>query len=155
MVGKAIAFLWDWTVRILVALLGLFALFWVIPCATSEAWFFAPVLLFIGLYLTVAPFAPDAVASALGWLGRQLSKPYNRFFVRYVAEPVEAGAAATGRLLEGVLILAFKVALWVLGIGIVIFVSWLLFKGVAALPVSVAIIIGAIIIAGALAARRY
>lgn len=149
-IGAAVAFIWDWTARICVALLGLLALVAGVTVVVTEVWFLSPILLFVGIYFAFTPFAPDSSAAAMKWLGRQLSRPYNRLFVPYVAEPVEAGAEVAGRVAEGLVVLVFKISLWVLGIALAIFLSWLSFKGIAALPVSVAVIIGAFIIAGAL-----
>lgn len=52
-------------------------------------------------------------------------------------------------LLVFAMFLARELGLWLLGIGIVCLIGWGLFAGVAALPVSVAVIIGALIIASA------
>ncbi len=49
-----------------------------------------------------------------------------------------------------VVMLAGQGVLWLVGIGILIAVGTIVFKGIAALPVSVAIILGAVIIASAL-----
>jgi hypothetical protein len=50
-------------------------------------------------------------------------------------------------------ILARELGVWLLGIGLFCLVGWALFAGVAALPVSVAVIIGALIIASAVGKR--
>jgi hypothetical protein len=47
------------------------------------------------------------------------------------------------------LILARELGMWLLGIGLVIGAGWALFAGIAALPVSVAVVVGALIIASA------
>jgi hypothetical protein len=65
----------------------------------------------------------------------------------------DTSGKAAGWLPVGLLILAMifarELALWLLGFGVVCLVGWALFAGLAALPVSVAVIIGALIIAGA------
>lgn len=150
----AIAVIWDWTARLSVALLGALALFVAATVTTTEFWILSPAFLFIGIYFVVTPFAPVFSARALGWIGRQLSRPYNRFFVPYVAEPVEASADVVGAVLERILVIAFKAALWIVGIIVVVVLGWVAFKGIAAVPVSVAVIVGALIIAGAVQSRR-
>lgn len=52
------------------------------------------------------------------------------------------------------LYLARELALWLLGIALVVGIGGLLFAGVAALPVSMAVIFGALIIAGAVANKK-
>jgi hypothetical protein len=46
-------------------------------------------------------------------------------------------------------ILARELGVWLLGIALLFVAGWALFAGIAALPVSVAVIIGALIVASA------
>lgn len=70
---------------------------------------------------------------------------------------VESSAKSSGLgALCFVVIAAFcarEAALWLLGIGLVVAVGWALYAGIAALPVSAAVIIGALIIASAISRR--
>lgn len=80
---------------------------------------------------------------------------YGSYFWAFESEDRRAGFAAVGAFVLG-LVFAREIGLWVLGLGawliglaILIGIGAALFAGIAALPVSVAVIIGAFIIAGA------
>jgi hypothetical protein len=66
----------------------------------------------------------------------------------------DKGPKTLGWLGLGLLVLAMFLArelgLWMLGLGVLCLISWGLFAGMAALPVSVAVIIGALIITSAM-----
>jgi hypothetical protein len=151
---EMIGLVWDWTVRLLVASLGLLGLA-ASGVVAFEGWFpLAVILTPISLYLIVAAFSPERAQAGAGWIKRQIAKPHDRYFVPYVVQPIEAVVDAAshgvGRLLVG----AFWVVVVVLGVALAGFAGWLVFKGIAAVPVSVAVIVGALIIAGALMSRR-
>ncbi len=153
----AVALIWDWTARLIVAFLGLIALVASATVTTTDFWFLAPVVFAIGLYFTVTPFAPRSSARAMGWIGRRLSRPYN-WLVQKVVEPIEAGADVVGPILERIITFSVRSALWIVAIALVLIIGllliWFAFQTIAAVPVSVAVIIGAVIIAGAVYSRR-
>jgi hypothetical protein len=151
-VGRWTGFIVEWTLRLVVAFIALTVLVWCVVATVSEPW--AIIGVPISAYFLLGMLVPDQLVAGRKWVGRHLSKPYNRYFVPYGAEPIEAAAEALFAFLSGLFKAAFGMALVVVGITICMVVGFMLFKGASALPVSVAVIIGALIIGGALGSRR-
>ena len=149
--GRGVEVVVAWTLKLFVAFLAV-----TIPMAVAfegGCHWWAAVVPFSALALSTC-FIPKRTERLCRWAGRQLSKPYNLYFVPYVAEPIERAAEWAEPVLESLIVGAFRIALVILGIALVLAVGIVLIAGVAALPVSIAVIIGALIIAGAVRARR-
>lgn len=151
-VGRWTGFIVEWTLRLVVALIALAVLIACAVATVSEPW--ALIGIPISAYFLLGMLVPDQLRAGLKWIGLRLSTPYNRYIVPYVAEPIEAAAEGAFAVLGRLLKFAFGMALAIVVIIICVVVGFMLFKGAAALPVSVAVIIGALIIAGVLGARR-
>lgn len=154
----------DWAVRAVVALLGALLIVAAVTVTLTDVWLLSPILLAIGLYLFVTPLAPNAAAFVMSWLGRTFSKPYNGFFAPYLFRPLDRGldfiettiertVEALGSLLGRLFVIALWIIAAIIGVIVVGGLGWLAFQSVAAIPVSVAVVIGAIIIAGAVRSR--
>jgi len=71
-----------------------------------------------------------------------------------IPEKLESLIKLLVRLAKLLLMLFLKIIFWIIGLGLLIGLCVLVFKGITALPVSVAVIIGAIIIAVAIKAKQ-
>ncbi|WP_374471185.1 hypothetical protein [Phenylobacterium sp.] len=142
----------EWIIRLTTTFIGVAVL---IGCAVSgmiEPWAFVGVP--ISAYIVLGMLVPNHMSKALKRTGALLSEPYNRFFLPYVVEPIESVAERVvplaGKALLGVA--GFAIAL--VGIVLLGFLGAAASKSLAALPVSVAVVVGAVIIASALASKR-
>jgi hypothetical protein len=77
---------------------------------------------------------------------------YAAYYYAFESTDKRAGWLAISGLIGG-LVFARELGLWLLGLVVVLGIGWALFAGIAALPVSLAVIVGALIIAGALSKR--
>lgn len=73
---------------------------------------------------------------------------YGAYFFAFESNDRRAGLAAVCAVIVG-FVFAREIGLWILGLSIIVGIGWALFAGIAALPVSVAVVIGAVIIASA------
>lgn len=73
---------------------------------------------------------------------------YGAYYFAFEDTGKKAGLAAVCALIVG-FVFARELGLWLLGLALVVGIGWALFAGIAALPVSVAVIVGALIIASA------
>lgn len=73
---------------------------------------------------------------------------YGAYYFAFEDTGKKAGLAAVCALIVG-FVFARELGLWLLGLAVVGGIGWALFAGIAALPVSVAVIVGALIIASA------
>lgn len=158
-VGRWVEFTVEWTVRLVVAAFALAIFGLAVVFVYSEHQFGWLVAMPVTLWVALGLLWPTGLSAGTRRLGRTLSKPYNALWVPYVAEPIEWVVERVFDrfvlpLVGGVLKLALHLVGWIVGIAIVVGIGWLIFAGMAALPVSIAIIIGALIIAGAVASRR-
>lgn len=74
---------------------------------------------------------------------------YGAYYFAFEDNRPKAWLGSTCALIVG-LVFAREMSLWLIGIGVVCLIGWALFAGIAALPISVAVIVGALIIASAL-----
>lgn len=77
---------------------------------------------------------------------------YGAYYLAFEETGKKAGLAAVCALIVG-FVFARELGLWLLGFAVVGGIVWALFAGIAALPISVAVIIGALIIAGAVSKK--
>ena len=77
---------------------------------------------------------------------------YGAYYFAFEDTGKKAGLAAVCALIVG-FVFARELGLWLLGLALVIGIGWGLFAGIAALPVSIAVIVGALIIASAVSKK--
>jgi hypothetical protein len=137
----------EWAFRLLVFFLALAGLIFSV-LATASGEIVALLGVPVSLYFASIMIWPGCSK----WIGCQLDR-FNGLVETCFAEPVERLAAAIFKIAAPIIKLGFWAMLAIIaGIGAIIGVVFIA-KGVAALPVSAAIIIGAIIIASALGQR--
>ncbi len=143
---------WDWFARLFTSMFGLLLTVGMVVAVFEASPFFAITVPFC-LYLIATPIIPDRTKAVLQWIGRQFTKPYDRLLLPYVVEPIEKVGEAVGEKLWRIIIVVIWVAVAIVVIVAGTFAGWFALKMVAAIPVSIAIIIGALIIANALRPR--
>lgn len=118
-----------------------------------------PVLILCGYFL-IGLLLPGRLAAVNRAVGKGLRGPYKAVFKPFVLRPMGALLRAGDNLLVGIgkvarvlVRLTFRVSLWLVGLVVVLGIAWVAFAGIAALPVSIAVVVGALIVAGALRNR--
>lgn len=149
---------WFWRVLLILILLVLLAV--------SVAGMQRQPALCIGLalgctYVLLGVLAPKLFGRVHRRAGSALQRPYRTFFKPFLLRPfaavargIDALIVGIGRVAEGLVIGALKLGVWVLGIALVLGIAGVAIAGVASLPVSLAVIVGALIVAGAMGRRR-
>lgn len=143
----------DWAARLLLV---------AIPALLAGASAFAipehPLLgtfgLLVGSYFVVGILAPNALFRVLGGLAGAIQRRYASFIGPKIVAPLDAFVVGTGRLIEAIALLAWRIVLWLGGIALVLALLAIAIYAVANIPVSIAVIVGALIIAGVIRARR-
>jgi hypothetical protein len=115
-----------------------------------------PVVL-VCAYLLMGLLLPGHLPTINRAIGRALRGPYSAFVKPYILRPLTALLkladdllVGTGRVARAIFMVTFKLSLWLVGLIVVLGIGWVAVAGIAALPVSIAVVLGALIVAGAL-----